>query len=278
MLCKNSIKPEGTNNADSRLDLAVIVPTFNERESLPELVERLKNTLDGLNWELIIVDDDSPDGTAKTVRELAVNDHRIRIIHRIGRRGLSSACIAGMMATESACIAVMDADLQHDESLLPLMLKKLRLETLDLVVGTRNADGGSMGSFSSARVFLSRLGQHIGYAMVRCPLSDPMSGFFLLRRELFSEVVHRLSGKGFKLLLDIVTSNKRPLKVGEVGYTFRNRRFGKSKINTRVGFEFLAMILKKRIDDLLDACLVDSFNQADGRVDQLSNHGWSSSE
>ena len=250
MLREEFIELKGTNKADCRLDLAVIVPTLNERESLPELVEGLKKTLQGLNWELIIVDDDSPDGTAEVVRELALNDQRIRLIHRIGRRGLSSACIDGMMATDSACIAVMDADLQHDESLLPIMMKRLHFEDLDLVVATRNADGGSMGTLTASRVLLSRFGQRIGHAIVRCQLTDPMSGFFMLRRELFVEVARGLRGKGVKILLDIITSSRRPLKIGEAGYRFRPRQYGTSKLNVIVGLEFLAMILSKRIDGL----------------------------
>ena len=236
---------EGAENANERLDLAVIVPTFNECENVPILVCRLRGALQGLHWELIVVDDDSPDGTAGAVRELARQDARIRLIERVGRRGLSSACIEGMMAAEAACIAVMDADLQHDESLLPVMLQRLRTEALDLVVGTRNGDGGSMGTLHAARVLLSRVGQHIGRAVAAGGMTDPMSGFFVLRRKVFDEVHAELSGRGFKILLDIVTSSKRALKIGEAGYRFRRRRFGESKLNTRVGVDFAAMIAEK---------------------------------
>lgn len=266
---KTFVELEGSKNAKSSLDLAVVIPTFNERESLPELVWRLQNTLQGLHWELIVIDDDSPDGTAEVVRELSLKDHRIRLIHRIGRRGLSSACIEGMMATTSPCIAVMDADLQHDESLLPLMLRKLRNEDLDLIVATRNAEGGSMGSFSAPRLMMSRLGKHISHAISDCELSDPLSGFFMLRRDLFLEVAHYLSRKGFKILLDIVTSSERPLKIGETGYRFRNRRYGKSKLNARVGLEFLAMILNKRIDGILPSRFIDFINPVNAAVDQF---------
>ena len=143
------------------LDIAVVLPTFNESGNVAEVVDRLSSVLTGLNWELIFVDDDSPDGTAEMVRSLALNDRRIRLIQRIGRRGLSSACIEGILATPANYVAVMDADLQHDERILPQMLRKLRKEALDIVVGTRNADGGSMSDFSGGRVLISRLGRRI---------------------------------------------------------------------------------------------------------------------
>jgi dolichol-phosphate mannosyltransferase len=231
--------------ANRALDLSVIVPTFNERDNVGELVSRLKTPLKGLAWELIVVDDDSPDGTSELVRDYSFQDRRIRLLRRVGRRGLASACIEGMLAASSAAIAVMDADLQRDESILPLMLQKLREEELDLVLGTRNADGGSMGSFSARRVLLSRCGQRISRFICPCELSDPMSGFFLVRRSFFLDVADRLNGDGFKILLDLVASSTRPVRVGEVGYRFRNRRFGESKLDLRVAFEYFAMILDK---------------------------------
>jgi hypothetical protein len=164
------------------VDLAVILPTYNERANVAELISRLDAALAGLCWEAIFVDDDSPDGTGELVHSYAQQDARIRLIERVGRRGLSSACIEGMMATSARFIAVMDADLQHDETVLPAMLARLRQESLDMVVGTRNAGGGSMGQFCASRVLLSRLGQKISQAVCSLRLSDPMSGFFMVRR------------------------------------------------------------------------------------------------
>ena len=134
------------------LDLAVVLPTFNERENIPLVIARLDDALQGLAWEAIFVDDDSPDGTANVVAAHARWDSRIRLVHRIGRRGLSSACIEGMMSTTALAVAVMDADLQHDETILPRMFDRLREDSLDLVIGTRNSDGGSMGEFRPWRV------------------------------------------------------------------------------------------------------------------------------
>lgn len=230
---------------DSSLDIAVILPTFNERGNVAEIIARVSAALTGLSWELIFVDDDSPDGTAAAVRAIAARDRRIRLIQRIGRRGLSSACIEGILATPADFVAVMDADLQHDERILPRMLSKLRAEALDIVVATRNAEGGSMADFAARRVFLSRLGQRISRLITRCELTDPMSGFFLLRRSFFLEVVRELHGGGFKILVDMLATSHRPVRFGEVGYSFRNRVSGESKLDMNVAVEYLFLVLNK---------------------------------
>jgi dolichol-phosphate mannosyltransferase len=229
----------------SKLDLAIVVPTFNERDNIPELVARLRHALDGLEWEVVFVDDNSPDGTSEVVREFAVNDRRIRLLHRIGRRGLSSACIEGILATSAPCVAVMDADLQHDESVLPEMLERMRCEDLDVVVATRNGEGGSMGDFASARVWLSNMGLKLSRLACRCHVSDPMSGFFLVRRSVFLDVAHRLHGGGFKILVDILASSERELRVGEVGYRFGQRLYGKSKLDANAELEYLLLITSR---------------------------------
>jgi len=234
-----------TANASNGLDVAVVLPTFNERENVGEVIGRLSKVMAGLDWELIFVDDDSPDGTAEVVRGFAVQDRRIRLVQRIGRRGLSSACIEGILATSANCIAVMDADLQHDESILPKMLEKLGSESLDIVVGTRNAEGGSMGEFSAQRIFISNMGRQVSRSIARCEVSDPMSGFFVLRRSFFLEVVRNLYGGGFKILLDILATSARPVKLGEVGYRFRNRLYGQSKLDVNTALEYLFLVTNK---------------------------------
>ena len=152
-----------------------------------------------------------------------------------------------MLATVAPFVAVMDGDLQHDETILPKMLRRMRAESLDVVIGTRNAEGGSMGHFCSKRVLLSRIGQKISHAICRCELSDPMSGFFLARRSFFLEVVHELQGGGFKILVDMLSSARRPVRVGEVGYTFGVRRHGESKLDVVVGIEYLFLILNRKL-------------------------------
>jgi dolichol-phosphate mannosyltransferase len=231
------------------LELAIVIPTYNERENVAELVSRLDRTLAGIRFEILFVDDDSPDGTAEAVWELAVSRPWVRVIRRIGRRGLASASLEGMLATAAPVIAVMDADLQHDERVLRQMLETLRDQSLDVVVGTRNTAGGSMGDFSPWRIRLSNLGRRISRMVTRVDISDPMSGFFMVTRGFLNEVVHHTSGVGFKILVDLLASARRPLRVGEVAYTFRNREHGESKLDINVGLEYLYLVLDKRLGD-----------------------------
>jgi dolichol-phosphate mannosyltransferase len=229
------------------LELAIVIPTFNERANVVPLLDRLRVTLAGIEWEAIFVDDDSPDHTAAYIREIARTDARVRVLQRIGRRGLASACIEGMLLTPAPFIAVMDADLQHDEAVLPRMYQRITSEKLDIVVGSRNVEGGSMGEFAKERVMLSTLGKRLSRSVAKCDLSDPMSGFFIVDRRFFEEVVYRLSGVGFKILVDLVASSQRPVRFAEVPYTFRNRERGESKLDINVGLEYLELLLDKVI-------------------------------
>lgn len=233
------------------LKLAVIIPTFNERDNIVPLIKKLDHTLAGIPFELVFVDDDSPDGTAELIRAISLQDPRVRVLHRIGRRGLASACLEGMMATAAPVLAVMDADMQHDETILPKMLAELEAKNLDLVIGSRNVEGGSMGEFTKERVALSQLGRRLSALVSHCEMSDPMSGFFMLQRGFLEQVVHQASGTGFKILLDLVASAPRPVRLGEVGYTFRNRMHGESKLDISVGLEYIYLLLDKSIGHLI---------------------------
>jgi dolichol-phosphate mannosyltransferase len=222
------------------LEIAVVIPTFNERANLPTLLERIDRALAGRGWEAIVVDDDSPDGTAELVREIGRTDPRVRVIQRIGRRGLSSACMEGMCATAAPVVAVIDGDGQHDETLLPRMLDRLQAEPeLDLVVGSRFVAGGGTGEWDGDRVaksaFAARLSRHV----LKAALSDPMSGFFAIRTPLARALVPDLSGIGFKILLDLLTTSRRPLRFKELPYTFRVRTAGESKLDHVVALEYL---------------------------------------
>jgi dolichol-phosphate mannosyltransferase len=237
-------------------DLAIVLPTFNERGNVGPLVERLEKALAGIHYEVIFVDDDSPDGTAEAVRRVAEQHNNVRVLHRIGRRGLSSACIEGILAASAPYVAVMDADLQHDESILPEMLRRMREENLDLVVGSRYIAGGSMGQFAAWRVKLSQLGKRLSLMGAEHPLSDPMSGFFMVRFAAFERFAHRLSAIGFKILLDIVLSAGPGLRIGEVGYRFRQREHGESKLDIMVGLEYFELLLDKHLGDLVNVRFV----------------------
>ena len=229
------------------LRLSLVVPTFNESGNVGELLRRLQLVLGRDGWEVIFVDDDSSDSTARHVRDIARIDPRVRCLQRIGRRGLSSACIEGMMAASAPVIAVMDADLQHDETILPTMLAAIEERDADLVVATRYAAAGGTGEWGRSRKILSRLATKASRAVLRESISDPMSGFFMLRRQVLESTVRGLSGLGFKILLDILATARRPLRVVEVPYTFRERFSGESKLDERVVWEYGLLLADKTV-------------------------------
>ena len=233
--------------APAALQLSIVVPTFNERQNVRELIARLELALRGISWELIFVDDDSPDGTSAEVKAIAARDSRIRCLRRIGRRGLSSACIEGMLAAAAPTLVVMDADLQHDETKIPAMLEALESHDAHLVIASRYTDGGTVGEWNKTRAFMSRLATRLSRLVCRQEISDPMSGFFMIRADALERCVHRLSGKGFKILLDIVASTREGLCVAEVPYSFRERLHGESKLDSLVVWDFGMLLAEKTI-------------------------------
>ncbi|HEX3754398.1 MAG TPA: glycosyltransferase family 2 protein [Rhizomicrobium sp.] len=233
--------------------LSIVVPTYKERGNVAELVRRLDLALAGLHWEAIFVDDNSPDRTWQTVKEIAAADQRVRCLRRVGRRGLAGACIEGMASSSAPYVAVMDADLQHDEKVLPQMLARLTGEGADLVAGTRYIQGGSAQTFSQGRGAISRLATWLTRRLTGTGLSDPMSGFFMMRRDRFEEIAPSLSPVGFKILLDIAMTAGERLRVAEQPYSFGMRFEGQSKFNAQIGIEFLGLLLAKMTGDLFDS-------------------------
>ncbi|WP_174287216.1 glycosyltransferase family 2 protein [Sphingomonas bacterium] len=225
---------------DDALELAVVIPTFNERANVPVLIAKLDQALAGRRWEAIFVDDDSPDGTADAARELARLDTRVRVIQRIGRRGLSTACIEGMCATAAPIVAIIDGDLQHDETVLPKMLDALQRDPLvDVAVGSRFVDGGGLGEWQRDRVKKSALATRLSRRVLKADLTDPMSGFFAIRTDVARRLAPTLSGIGFKILLDLMTASPEPLAFVELPYVFRTRIEGESKLDHVVAMEYL---------------------------------------
>jgi dolichol-phosphate mannosyltransferase len=237
----------------SPLRLSIVVPTFNESRNIRELLCRLEASLGATGWEVIFVDDDSPDGTATEVRTIARINSRVRCLQRVGRRGLASACIEGMLGTAAPTIAVMDADLQHDETVLPRMLAEIEQGGADLVVGTRYAAGGSTGDWNGSRKAMSQLATAASRVILRQPVSDPMSGFFMLQRKVLDATVYDLSGLGFKILLDILATAKQPLCIAEVPYRFRERFAGESKLDELVIWEYGMLLADKTIGRFVPA-------------------------
>jgi dolichol-phosphate mannosyltransferase len=228
-------------------ELTVVVPVLNEEGNIATLVGKLRHVLQGIRWEVIFVDDDSRDRSRCIVSELARADGRVRLLHRIGRRGLASACIEGVQTSTAAHVAIMDADLQHDESLLPRMFEILKSDEVDVVVGSRYTAGGGAAGLDSSRARISRLATRLGKLIFKGPVADPMSGFFMLRREVFDASVRRLSAVGFKILIDILASAERPLRIMELPYQFRPRFAGQSKLDSMVAWEYAVLIADKTV-------------------------------
>jgi dolichol-phosphate mannosyltransferase len=232
--------------------LTVVVPTYNERDNLIELIQRIAAALAGVAWEIVVVDDDSPDGTARLAKRISLCDPRIRCIRRVGRRGLAGACIEGMLSSSAPYVAVIDGDLQHDESLLAPMLDRLREGRTDLVVGSRFVTGGDAASgLGRLRQQISNLGRRLAHATLRTDVQDLMSGFFMVRREVVEEVAPQLCTEGFKILADLLASARGRIAVAELGYSFRPRRAGDSKFDVQIGLEFLGLLGNKFTSGLL---------------------------
>ena len=233
-------------------ELTIIVPTRNEHDNIRPVYDALCHTLEDIDWESIFVDDDSQDGTSEALCRLARLDRRVRCIQRIGRRGLASACVEGILASSAPYVAVMDADLQHDEKLLLHMLDTLKTEPIvDVVVGSRYVEHGSVSIWSRHRAWLSSFATRIARSILLVPIADPMSGFFMVRREAFEGSVRRLSSVGFKILLDILASSSRPLQVKEIPFHFRERHAGKSKFDALIGWEYLMLLADKSIGHII---------------------------
>jgi dolichol-phosphate mannosyltransferase len=243
--------PEIPSQAAGLPLLSVVVPSFNERDNVTVLYRRLETTLAGIPWEVVFVDDNSPDGTWEVVRSLARQDSRVRCIRRVGRRGLSGACIEGILASSAPYAVVMDADLQHDETQLPKMVELLRSGKADLVVGSRYIEGYRAEGFNKQRAGASAFATEIARRLLRVDIADPMSGFFAIRRDRFEELAPDLSTQGFKILLDVVATAQGKLRAVEIPYTFGSRQHGESKLDSMVALDFLGLVLAKLTHDVI---------------------------
>lgn len=252
-LAANASLPErpdlGPASAKAAPEITIVVPTLNERANIPILVARLQRLLAGVDWEIVFVDDNSADGTAAVARAIGEADSRVRCIRRIGRRGLAGALLEGMLSSQARWVAALDADLQHDETLLMAMVERLRQGDVDLVVASRYIDGQSGEGFAPRRARASRWSSVVARRFLGVELTDPMSGFFMIRRDTVEELASSLSSQGFKLLLDIVATARGKLRVVELPYVFRARQHGLSKLDTRVILDFAALVIAKLTND-----------------------------
>ncbi len=236
-------------------NLSIVLPTYNEAENLPVICDRIARTLTFTDYEIIVADDNSPDMTWEIGIKIAKDSGNIRVLRRMLRRGLSAACIDAVQAAMGKFIVVMDADLQHDESLIEQLLQALK-DGADVALASRFATGASAhGLLSPFRKFLSLFGIRVASLVLGRELSDPLTGFFAIRRDVFLRLLPRLSDSGFKILFDLLYVD-RSLKVAELGFHFAPRLNGYSKLTASIIWQFVAYLGEKFTFGLVPARLV----------------------
>ena len=238
-------RPAGVPAPQTGPELTVIAPSFNEADNVVPLIEKLTAALDGVHWEVIFVDDDSPDGTSERVREQARINSRVRCVQRLGRRGLTSACAEAVLASSAPYVAIIDADLQHDERLLPKMLAVLKSGEAEVAIGSRYTEKKLSEGFTRFRQITSLIATRLAQTILHAELSDPVSGFFMAKREVFEGAIRNLSGIGNKILVDVFASSGRRLTFRDLPYTFRERLHGDSKLDTLTVWEYLVLLADK---------------------------------
>ncbi len=217
----------------NRAAISVILPTYNESGNIALLIDRLKTVLKSIPHEIIVVDDNSPDRTWEIVEKISEKNPWVRVIRRIEDRGLSSAVLTGMAVANGEVFAVMDADLQHDESILPEMFRAIHDDRMDICIGSRGIEGGSYGNWSATRRFMSWVAAFMAKVMLPVNVKDPMSGFFVISRETYQKSADKINPRGFKILLEFI-GRSRGLAIKEIGYTFKNRIHGETKLSSSV--------------------------------------------
>ncbi len=232
----------------SKPTLSIVIPTYNEKDNISTILEKLKKELKGINNEIIFVDDNSPDGTSIIVKELTKNSPEIRLIHRIGRKGLAGAVIEGIFAANSDLVAVMDCDLQHDTTkLLDMMDLFSYNSSLDLVIGSRFTETGEISekAFSKIRELGSKVTTFLIKKVLNITATDPLSGFFMVRKDTFLKSSENLQTQGFKVLADFLATSGKNIEIKEVGYKFKSRIAGESKMSFLTALELVGLVLSQ---------------------------------
>jgi len=246
-----STVPDPTQDALPLPLVTVVTPTYNEAENVPILIDELHRALDGIPHEIVVADDDSPDRTWEVAERIAAEDPSVRVMRRFHDKGLSAAVLDGMSVARGSYLAVIDADLQHDATALPAMLHEIRSGRADVCVGSRSTAGGGYGDWSASRRFVSWVATLIARLFLRVSVSDPMSGFFVISGDAYARTAPSINPRGFKILLEFIGRN-RDLRVSEVGYTFRNREHGETKLNRSVIRAYLLGVAELRLGRQID--------------------------
>tara|TARA_B100000886_G_scaffold338652_1_gene302010 strand:+ start:2921 stop:4012 length:1092 start_codon:yes stop_codon:yes gene_type:complete len=235
------------------MQISIISPTYNEADNISDFVKSIEITLRKYNYEIIFVDDNSSDKTHEIIKKISVKKPHIRCIRRIGRRGLSSAVIEGCLSSSAELLLIMDADLQHDERKIPLMINLIEEKKLDIVVASRFLNKEKILGLTKYRIVLSQFANFLANKISKARLTDPMSGFFLVKRTVFDKIAPNLSGLGFKILLDIFSSSKATLSYTEISFTFKKRIYGESKLDSLVIWEYLLLLWQSKFGKIIPA-------------------------
>ena len=211
----------------------LIVPTYNEAENIEIAINKIHQVLGDRNFEIIVVDDNSPDKTWEIVEKLKTTKDKVKLIRRFRDNGLSIAIFTGMLEAEGSVILVMDADLQHDEKIIPLLIESIKRDKFEVSIGSRDIEGGSYGDLSTKRKITSFIGKWFAKKFLKVDINDPMSGFFAISKSFFEEVKDQINPSGFKILLEFIVRKRTP-RVKEIGYKFRRRLHGDTKLNSAI--------------------------------------------
>jgi dolichol-phosphate mannosyltransferase len=222
--------------------LSLILPTYNESGNLAPILAEIASALKGVAHEIIVVDDDSPDGTWQKAEELMSVYPHLRVIRRRAPRGLSPAVVDGFRAAKGSIFAVMDADGQHDPRLLSTFIQAIE-QGGDIVIGSRYVSGGSVGDWKLGRRLISLSGTLLTRLSLGVTVHDPLSGFFAIRREAVDHIIRDFHPEGFKILLDLLVRLPRSIRVREFPFVFRTRLHGESKLTFSVHLAVLKTLL-----------------------------------
>ena len=237
-------------------DVSIVIPTYNEAKNIEPLFSRICDSLDGYDWEVLFVDDNSPDGGSEIARSLSLRDDRVRLILRVFDRGLANACIQGLLSAKSDVLCVMDGDGQHDPKYIPALIGPILAGEYDIVSAARSLDEPSTeGALAPWRIKLSKIGNSFASAVLGRKIQDPLTGFFAIRRASFIPVAPDLQDPGFKILLDILVADKS-LRHIETPFKFRTRHHGESKLDSYAMWQFAMFLLSKLTHGIVPARLI----------------------
>ena len=226
-------------------ELSVILPTYNESESIKLIIGNICSVLSKVDFEIIVVDDNSPDKTWKIVKEIEKVNNKIKLLKRLDSKGLSTAIVEGMTISRGRVIAVMDSDMQHDETILPNIFNSIVNDNYDICLGSREVDKGGYGDLSRIRKITSLIARYLAFLATNTDVKDPMSGYFAVSREYFHKTHKLINPSGFKILLEFINRGNNP-KIKEIGYTFRKRQYGNTKLTATVSLEYLLSLIDLR--------------------------------